>query len=166
MDGDGAPLDIFIGQGAWIGPGVRLSRGVHVGHRSMLDGNVHLGRGVRIRENVSLSTYAHQTMKIGDFSEILEGDILKGNLEIGSHTRIESRVNVTGSDDYPTRIGNCVTIKGTSYLFGSVVEDDLLVEHSVVIRKRVERIVKRDGSIQPVRYILPQPEGLDSIQNL
>jgi bifunctional UDP-N-acetylglucosamine pyrophosphorylase/glucosamine-1-phosphate N-acetyltransferase len=166
MDGDGVPLDIFIGQGAWIGPGVRLSRGVHVGHRSVLDGNVLLGREVQVRENVSLSAYAHQTMKIGDFSEILEGNILKGNLEIGSRTRIESRVNITGSDEYPARIGNCVTIKGTSYIFGSVVEDDLLVEHSVLIRKRVERVVKKDGAVQPIRYVLPPPEGLDSIQNL
>ncbi|OGG57247.1 MAG: hypothetical protein A3F84_13270 [Candidatus Handelsmanbacteria bacterium RIFCSPLOWO2_12_FULL_64_10] len=166
MDGDGVPVDIFIGQGAWVGPGVRLSRGVHIGHRSVLDGNIVLGRGVQVRENVLLSTFAHQTMKIGDFSEVLEGDILKGNLEVGSRTRIESRVNVTGSDEYPTRIGNCVTIKGTSYLFGSVVEDDLLIEHSVLIRKRAERVVKKDGSIQPIRYVLPQPEGLDSIQNL
>jgi bifunctional UDP-N-acetylglucosamine pyrophosphorylase/glucosamine-1-phosphate N-acetyltransferase len=166
MDRDGVPLDIFVGQGAWIGPGVRLSRGVHIGHRSVLDGNIVLGRGVQVRENVLLSTYAHQTMRIGDFSEVLEGDILKGNLEVGSRTRIESRVNVTGSDEHPTRIGNCVTIKGTSYIFGSVVEDDLLIEHSVLIRKRAERVVKKDGSIQPIRYVLPQPEGLDSIQNL
>ncbi|MSS71021.1 MAG: multidrug transporter [Candidatus Latescibacteria bacterium] len=166
MDREGVPLDIFIGQGAWVGPGVRLSRGVHVGHRSVLGGNILLGRGVQIRENVSLSTYAHQTLKVGDFSEILEGNIIKGNLEIGSNTRIESRVNVTGSDEHPTRIGNCVTIKGTSYLFGSIVEDDLLIEHSVLIRKRAERVVKKDGSIQPIRYVLPQPDGLDSIQNL
>lgn len=166
MDGEGVPLDIFIGQGAWVGPGVRLSRGVHIGHRSVLDGNIVLGRGAQVRENVLLSTYAHQTMKIGDFSEVLEGDILKGNLEVGSRTRIESRVSITGSDEYPARIGNGVTIKGTSYIFGSVVEDDLLIEHSVLIRKRAERVVKKDGSIQPIRYVLPQPEGLDSIQNL
>ena len=166
MDRNGDPLDIFVGQGAWIGPGVRLSRGVHVGHRSVLNGNIVLGRGVQIRENVSLSTYAHQTMRIGDFSEILEGNNLKGNLEVGTRTRIESGVIITGSDEHPIRIGDRVTIKGTSYIFGSVIEDDLLIEHSVLIRKRAERIVKKDGSIQPIRYVLPQPEGLDSIQNL
>ncbi len=166
MDRNGGPLDIFIGQGAWIGTGVRINRGVHVGHRSTLDGNIVLGAGVQIRENVSLSTFAHQTIKIGDGAQILEGNILKGNLEIGSGTRVETRVSITGNDEHPTRIGNGVTIKGTSYIFGSVLEDDILVEHSVLIRKRAKRIVKKDGGIQPIRYVLPEPQGLDSIHDL
>ena len=44
-----------------------------------------------------------------------------------------------------------------------VIDDDLFIEHSVIKGKRVEQVKRRDGSIQPIRYVLPQPEGLDSI---
>ena len=59
-----------------------------------------------------------------------------------------------------------MTVKGTSYLYGCVVDDDLLIEHSVIKRKRIEGVIRRDGAAQPVRYVLPQPEGLDSISDL
>ncbi|MCK7527325.1 MAG: hypothetical protein MZV64_61835 [Ignavibacteriales bacterium] len=71
------------------------------------------------------------------------GDIIKGNIEIGDDSRIESSVNMTGSDDYPLRIGKKVLIKGTSYVFGSIIEDEVYIEHSVLIKKRVERLMKK-----------------------
>jgi bifunctional UDP-N-acetylglucosamine pyrophosphorylase/glucosamine-1-phosphate N-acetyltransferase len=46
------------------------------------------------------------------------------------------------------------------------VDDDLLIEHSVLKCQRVEQIRRRNGSMQPVRYVLPQPEGLDSLSAL
>jgi bifunctional UDP-N-acetylglucosamine pyrophosphorylase/glucosamine-1-phosphate N-acetyltransferase len=115
---------------------------------------------------VHLSTYPHQTLTIGKNSRIFQGNIVKGNLTIGENCQIESGVNMTGGDDYPTRIGNNVLIKGTSYIFGCTIEDDMWVEHSVLKCKHVERIVRRDGSVQPVRWVLPLPEGLDSIHSL
>ena len=64
------------------------------------------------------------------------------------------------------RIGKNVLIKGTSYLFGSIVEDDVYIEKSVLIKKKVERLIKRDGTIQPIRFYLPMPEGIDAIEDL
>ncbi|MCD5390865.1 NTP transferase domain-containing protein [candidate division NPL-UPA2 bacterium] len=159
-------LDIVIEKGVHLHKGVRLNRGVHIKKNSALKGNIELGRNVTIWEGVSLSTYPHQTMRIGQGSEILQGNIIKGNLRIGENCRIESSVNITGSDDCPTRIGKNVTIKGTSYIFGSVIDDDVWIEHSVIKNKRVEKVLRRDGSIQKIRYYLPQPEGIDSITDL
>ncbi len=166
LDRQGETLDIVLEKGVYLHPGVRLSKGVHIKKNSILEGNIELGRNVTIGENISLSTYSHQTMKIGPGSEIFKGDIIKGSVQIGKRCRIESSVNITGSDDCPTHIGNQVTIKGTSYLFGSLIEDDVWIEHSVLKNKRVEKMLKKDGSVRPVRYYLPQPEGIDAITNL
>lgn len=166
MDKTRAPLDIEIGKGVYIGPAVQLNKGVVIKSRARLEGNVVLGENVKIHENVSLSTYPNQTLRLGRNSEILQGDIVKGNLTIGDNCRIESSVNMTGADEFPTRIGNNVLIKGTSYIFGTIIEDDVWVEHSVLKCKFVERTVRKDGSVQPVKWVLPLPEGLDSLHAL
>lgn len=159
-------LDIVIGKGAHIGRQVQLNRGAQIGNHAYLEGRIIFGERVRIQENVHLSTYPHQAMRIGRNSEIFQGNIVKGNLVIGENCQIESSVHITGSDEFPTRIGNNVIIKGTSYIFGSIIEDDLWIEHSVLKCKYIERTVKKDGTVQPVRYVLPLPEGLDSIKNI
>jgi len=166
MDKTNAPLDIEIGKGVHLGPSVKLNKGVIIKNRARLEGNVGLGENVTIHENVSLSTYPHQTLSIGRNSEILQGDIVKGNLTIGENCRIESSVNMTGADEYPTRIGNHVLIKGTSRIFGTIIEDGVWIEHSVLKYKYVERTVRNDGTIQPIKYVLPLPEGLDSLHSL
>jgi bifunctional UDP-N-acetylglucosamine pyrophosphorylase/glucosamine-1-phosphate N-acetyltransferase len=166
LDSLHAPLDIVIGKGVHLGPNVRLSKGVVIKNYAYLDGNIELGERVVIHESVHLSTYSHQQLKVGNHSEILQGDIVKGNLTIGENCRIESSVNMTGSDEYPTRIGDNVLIKGTSYIFGSIIENDIWIEHSVLKCKYVERTVRKDGSVQPIRYVIPLPEGLDSIHDL
>jgi bifunctional UDP-N-acetylglucosamine pyrophosphorylase/glucosamine-1-phosphate N-acetyltransferase len=61
------------------------------------------------------------------------------------------------------RVGTGVTVKGTTYLYGCRIDDDLLIEHSVIKARHVQRVTRADGTAQPVRYVVPQPEGLDSI---
>ena len=166
MDDDDAPVDITIGKGVHIGPHVRLNRRVHIGHGSHLSGHVTLGEDVYIGNSVELSTYPNQRLLAGDRVTVLDRSIVKGNLQIGEETRVESGVILTGSDEHPTRIGRRVTIKGTSYLYGCQVDDEVSIEHSVLKCKRIEQIRRRDGSIQPIRYVLPPPEGLDSLSAL
>lgn len=166
MDKTCPALDIQIGKGVHIAAGVQLSRGVVIKNGSSLIGNITVGENTIIQENVSLSTYPHQKMFIGKNCVIMRGDLIKGNVVIGDNTHIESGVIMTGSDEYPTRIGNNVTIKGTTYIFGSIIEDDLFIEHSVIKCKYVERTVRKDGTIQPVRWVMPQPQGLDIIRDL
>lgn len=166
LDQERGPLDIVVGKGAQVGPQVRLNRRVHLGDNCLLNGNVVLGEGVHVGPGAQLSTYAGQTMMLEDGVEVLRGDILKGNLRIGRDSRIESGVILTGSDEHPLRVGRGVTIKGTTYLYGCLVDDGLLIEQSVIKCKHLVQVRRRDGSIQPIRYVRPQPEGLDSLAEL
>ncbi len=166
MDKIGTPLDINIGKGVYIGKDVKLNYNLSFNNGCYVNGNVHFGQNVSIFQNVHLSCFPEQTLKIGNHVEILWGDIIKGNIVIGEHSRIESSVNMTGSDEFPVRIGRNVLIKGTSYIFGSVIEDFVHIEHSVIIRKKVKAVPKNDGSIEPVRFYLPPPEGVDAIENI
>lgn len=166
MDKQNIPLDIKIGKGVYIGDGVKLNYNLELRKNVYTNGNVHFGQNNIVWENVHLSTFSNQTFKIGNYVEILSGDIIKGNIIIGDNSRIESSVNMTGSDEFPLRIGKNVLVKGTSYIFGSIIEDDVHIEHSVIIKKRVERLMKRDGSLQPVKFYLPMPEGIDAVEDL
>ena len=166
LDSKFPSLDVSIGKSVHIGKGVKLNRGVVIKSGSILDGNIILGEGSVIQENVSISTYTHQKMLIGKNCVVMRGDIIKGNINIGDGTRIESSVNMTGTDEYPIKIGNNVTIKGTSYIFGSVIEDNILVEHSILKCKKVEKTIRKDGDIQPVKWVMPPPQGLDIVTDL
>jgi bifunctional UDP-N-acetylglucosamine pyrophosphorylase/glucosamine-1-phosphate N-acetyltransferase len=166
LDKQGIPLDIKIGRGVYIGKGVKLNYNLVLKKNVYVAGNVVFGKNVTIWENVLLSCYPNQRFKIGDNVEILWGDIIKGNIIIGDDSRIESSVNMTGSDEFPLRIGRNVIIKGTSYIFGSIIDDDIFIEHSVLIKKRVDRIMKKNGEIQQIKFVLPMPEGLDACEDL
>lgn len=166
LDKKGIPLDIKIGKGAYIGKGVKINYNLILMKNAYIKGNIVLSKNVKIWENVYLSTFENQTMNIGDNSEILWGNIIKGNISIGNNTRIESSVNMTGSDEYPVIIGDNVTIKGTSYIFGSKIDSDVFVEHSILIKKNVDRVIMKNGEVKKIRFFLPPPEGIDSITDL
>lgn len=166
LDSKGTPLDIKIGKGAYIGNGVKLNYNLILGKNVFVEGNVIFGENVKIWENVHLSTFPHQNLIIGNNVEILWNDIIKGNIKIGNNCRIESSVNMTGSDENPLIIGNNVIIKGTSYIFGSVIDDDIFIEHSVLIKKKVDKVLKKDGTVLPVMFYLPMPKGIDAISPL
>ncbi len=163
MDEKDGPLDIVIGKGVFIGPNVELSKGVQIGNNAQLEGNIVLGENVIIHQNVNMSTYHDQVMRIGARTEIFKGDIIKGDLVIGEDCRIESGVNITGAYEYPVRIGNNVLIKGTSRVFGCIIDDDIFIEHSVLKFQYVEKTIRKDGTVQPIRWVIPPPQGLDSV---
>ncbi len=166
LDKKGAPLDISIGKGVYIGKGARLNYNIEFKQNVVVEGEVHFDQNVIIWQNVNITTFPDQIMKIGLGVEVLQGDIIKGNIEIGEGSRIESTVRLTGSNEFPLRIGKNVLIKGTSYIFGSVIEDGVHIEHSVIIRKKIERHIKKNGVVQSVRFFIPKPEGIDSIEEL
>lgn len=166
MDKKGIPLDIKVGKGAYIGENVKLNYNIDFGRATYVDGNVIFGKNVKLWLTVHLSCFPNQQLIIGDNVEILWRDIIKGNIVIGDNSRIESSVNMTGSDEYPLRIGKNVLIKGTSYLFGSIVEDGLFIEHSVLVKKKVKAIKDKNGKIKPVRYYIPKPEGEDLLEEI
>ncbi len=166
MDRIGTPLDINVGKGVYIGKGVKLNYNISFKSDCYVNGNVQFGQNVTVFQNVHLSCFPGQTLKIGNHVEILWGDIIKGNIVIGDGSRIESSVNMTGSDEFPLRIGKNVLIKGTSYIFGSLIEDFVHIEHSVIIRKKIRAVTMDDHTVMPVRFYLPPPEGIESIEDI
>lgn len=166
MDKAGTPLDIVIEKGVYIGAEAKLNYNLTLKKNVYINGKVIFGKSNTVWENAHLSCFPGQKLILGNNVEILWGNIIKGNIEIGDNSMIESSVNMTGSDEFPLRIGKNVLVKGTSYIFGSVVSDEVHIEHSVIIKKRVEKIIKRDGSVQRVRFFLPMPSGIDAIEDL
>ena len=166
MDKKGIPLDIKIGKGAYIGDGVKLNYNIEIGRAAYINGNIIFGKNIKIWRIVHLSTFQNQTLTIEDNVNILWGDIIKGNIVIGENSIIESSVNLTGSDEFPLRIGKNVLIKGTSYLFGSIVEDDVTIEHSVLIKKKVKAEKDKNGKVKAVRFFIPETEGKDLLSDV
>ena len=166
MDKEGVPLDIKVGKGTYIGEGVKLNYNVELGRAAYINGNVTFGKNIKIWRIVHLSTFPNQILEIGDNVKILWGDIIKGNITIGENSTIESSVNLTGSDEFPLRIGKNVLIKGSSYLFGSVVEDNVTIEHSVLIKKKVKAEKDESGKIKAVRFYIPEQEGKNLLSDI
>jgi bifunctional UDP-N-acetylglucosamine pyrophosphorylase/glucosamine-1-phosphate N-acetyltransferase len=165
-DNAGLPLDIKIGKGVYLGQGVELNYNLTLKRYTYFSGGVIFGKNNVIEENAHLSAYPGQSLILGDNVQVLRSDIIKGNIIIGDNSRIESSVNMTGSDEFPLRIGRNVVIKGTSYLFGSTVEDDVFIEHSVLIKKYVKKVVLENGEVQKVKFYLPSPVGRDTINDI
>ncbi len=166
LDRTGLPVDITIGEGCSISKNVKINRGVTIGKRAVLDGNVIIGKRVKIGENVQLSTYPGQKLIIGDDTKILNSNIIKGNVKIGKNVEVETGVIITGSNEYPVVIGDNCILKGTTYIFGSIIEPGNWVQHSVLVKKYVQRLRNKSKEAQKVRYILPHPEGRDSIVSI
>ena len=159
-------LDVVIGKGVHIGKDVNLNFNLQLGKNVFVDGKVVFGKNVSVSQNAHLSCYPGQTLKIGNDVQILWGNIIKGNIVIGDGSCIESSVNMTGSDEFPLRIGKNVLIKGTSYIFGSKIADNITIEHSILVKKKVRALKDKNGKIQPVRYFVPESEGESAINNL
>jgi len=166
MDKSGEPLDIKIGKSVYIKGNIEFASGLTLADGVNIQGNVVFGKNVTINKGVEISTYPHQTLHIGENTQIFQDNIIKGNTHIGKNCRIESGVNVTGSDQYPTRIGNQVMIKGTSYIFGTEIEENSWIEHCVLKAKRVKCNYDREGNVVPIRYVIPYPEGLENVESI
>jgi bifunctional UDP-N-acetylglucosamine pyrophosphorylase/glucosamine-1-phosphate N-acetyltransferase len=166
IDKTGSSLDISMGEGIYLSKGVRLNEGVRIEKNARLEGKILLGKRVFIGESVYLSTYPGQTMRIGDNSKILRGNIIKGNVTIGKNCLIETPVRLTGSDEYPLAIGNNVRIKGATYIFGSVIEDNVFIINCVLRQKHLAARKDRHNEIIPISNIFPEPSGKESIKDL
>ncbi|WKZ68924.1 MAG: NTP transferase domain-containing protein [Melioribacteraceae bacterium] len=165
MDSQGTPLDIHVGRGAFICKGVSVNYGCTFGRECIVKDNIVLGKNVNIGEGVEISCFQGQQVLVGDNVEIMKGDIIKGNITIGNNSRIESSVNMTGSDDYPVTIGNNVEIKGTTYIFGSKIADNILIYHSVLVRKNVIN-PNKDGSQFKIGFYIPEVIGREGIKEI
>ncbi|NJD22437.1 MAG: multidrug transporter [Melioribacter sp.] len=166
MDQLGLPLDINIGKGVYIGNGVRLNYNLVLSKNVFLEGDIRFGKNVTVRENTKISCYYGQAIVIGNNVEIYSNNTIKGSVTIGENTRIESGVRITGSDQHPARIGSHVVLKGLTYIFGTDVGNNILIEHSILLRKKISKPNGVKTDYYNVKYILPEAEGMDAVQDL
>ncbi len=166
MDKDGIPLDIQIGKGVYIGKGVKLNYDLSLGKNTFLEGDIQFGKKIAIGDNAHISCFYGQKINVGDNVEIFGGSIIKGNVNIGAETKIESGVRITESDKLPCIIGSHVTVKGISYIFGSQIDDHIFIEHSVLIRKEIVKPAGVKADIYHVRFYLPEAEGKEAVEEL
>jgi bifunctional UDP-N-acetylglucosamine pyrophosphorylase/glucosamine-1-phosphate N-acetyltransferase len=163
LDKKDEPLDIVVGEGVHVGPEVRINTGLKLARNATIKGRIKFGKNVSVGEASTLNNYPGQEIVLGDNVEIMVGDQLNGNIKIEQNTRIEGGVRITGSDDHPVRIGSNVRIKGSTYIYGCTIEEGVQMEHCFIKQKRIRAVRREDGSIQPVRFYRPMPEGMDSI---
>ena len=166
LEKEGRPLDIMIGKGSFIGKGVKPNYGSTFDHLSRVKGDVSLGENVYIGENVLVQCVEGQTLRLDDNVEVYRGNQIRGNVSIGACSILERGVNITGSDEHPTKIGKNVLIKGISYLYGSVIEDNVYIEHCIFYYSKIEEKYDSNGDIIKCRFIRPKPEGLEVVKNL
>jgi len=163
-DKKGTLLDMFVGKGVFIGENVKINTNLTLMRDVCVKGNVQFGKNVTVMENAHLSCFEGQTLKIGNNSQIFWGNIIKGETTIGSNCKIESSVNMTGSSEFPLSIGDNVTIKGSSYIFGSTIEDNVFIEHSVLIKKKIKG--GSEDALTQIKFVLPKPEGEEFITTI
>ncbi len=87
-------------------------------------------------------------------------------MQIGNNSRIESWVRITGNDEYPVRIGDNVLIKGTTYIFGCLIDSGVSIEHCILKKKHIKKKLSKNGEVKTLRYIFPKEEGTDCLENL
>ena len=165
LDSKGKPLDIHVARGAYVCKGVQINYRCTIGRESIVKDNVQFGDNVTIGEGVEISCYPDQKVTLGNNVEVMKGDILKGNIKIGNDTKIESSVNITGSDEFPVVIGTNVVVKGTTYIYGSKISDNVLIYHSVLVRKDVIN-PNKDGSQFKIGFYIPEVIGKEAIKDL
>lgn len=166
LDKHAFPLEIHIGKGVFIGKGVKLNYNLSLGKNTFLEGDIQFGKMITIGDNAHISCFYGQKINVGDNVEIFGGSIIKGNVNIGTDTKIESGVRITGSDQLPCIIGSHVTVKGITYIFGSQIDDHIFIEHSVLIRKKITKPEGVKADIYHVRFYLPEAEGIDAVKDL
>lgn len=166
MDKLGMPLDIKVGKGVYIGKDVTLNSNLNLMKNVNLLGNIQFGKDVTIKENTQISCFYGQAINIEDNVEIFGNNVIKGNVKICKGSTVESGVRITGSDEFPVLVGRNVIIKGVTYIFGSVIEDNLLIEHSILIKKLITKPEGFKGDNYKIKFYLPPPEGTEAIQEL
>lgn len=166
IDKTGASLDIWLGEGVSLAGQVKLNEGVRIEKNARLEGNIILGRGVFIGESVYLSCYPGQTMRIGNNTRILHGNIIKGNVTIGGDCLIETPVRLTGSDEHPLSVGQNVRIKGATYIFGSAIEDNAFIINCIFRQKRISALWDAEGRPCAISYIFPPATGREAVKDL
>jgi len=118
--------------------------------------DMSLGKGARIGAGAKVS----KGLQMGRAAQI------NGNVTVGKNCCIGDEVVVKGAEKKPSILGDNVIVDGKSYLTGCIVEAGMIVEHCVLVNKRIKRRVNSDGVAKPIRFVMENPDGTDVIEEL
>lgn len=138
------PLDIYIGRGSSLSSDVLINYGLSVGCDVVLHGDIEFGENVYIGDRSSISSSKECSINIGD------------------NTIIEHNVNITNH----AVVGSNVIIKINSSISGCKIDDNVVIEHSILYNKHIKCSRDSNNNIIPVRFVIPEAQGLDSIEDL
>ncbi len=118
--------------------------------------DVYVGKGAYIGRGVRLNTGLR----------VERGARVSGNVTIGENCKLGPGVTVSGTDEQPAFLGDHVCITGYSDISSCKVENNVLIEHSIIHHKLIGRKLAADGSALPVRFVQPAAEGRELFVDL
>ena len=91
--------------------------------------DLDIGKGARLNSGVILN----KDIKIGRNSE------LDGNIILQEGIKIGEGVKILGNDKYPVKVGKNVTIRGITYIFGCIIDNDVYIECCILEKKHIKK---------------------------
>ena len=165
LDKQSGPLEITFGKGVHVDAHVHLSPGVCIGDRSRLSGKMNLGSGVTVGADVTLAADDAQIL-LGENAAIGDGVTITGDVRVARQSQLGRHITISGSTQAPCVLGEGVHITGNSHLNSCRVDHYVRIEHCILHHKHVAAVENPDGTIQPIRYQIPPPEGTTSVKDL
>lgn len=123
-------------------------------------------KGILVDLTIGKGAYWGQGVILNKGVKIGKNSRLKGNITLGENVDIGSDVQISADNKNPVKIGNNVSIKGPSYIFGCIIDSDVSVEHCILKNKHIKKKISKDGKVKAIRYIFPKAEGTDCVEDL
>ena len=129
-------------------------------HEEIVDELLELDtRGIILDIEIGKGTYIGEGVSLNCNVILLRNVRVEGNVSFGENVQVDSGSIITSDSNSLTKIGNNVTLKGTCIIQNSVIEEGSFIEHSILIKKKVEKN-------SSVKFYLPEAEIKGSLVNL
>ncbi|OGV89165.1 MAG: multidrug transporter, partial [Melioribacter sp. RIFOXYB12_FULL_38_5] len=129
-------------------------------HEEIVDELLELDkRGIILDIEIGKGTYIGEGVSLNSNVRLLRNVRVEGNVSFGENVQVGSGSKITSDSNSLTKIGNNVTLKGACIIQNSVIEEGSFIEHSILIKKKVEKN-------SSVKFYLPDAEIKGSLVNL
>ncbi|MBI3125562.1 MAG: NTP transferase domain-containing protein [Ignavibacteriales bacterium] len=129
-------------------------------HEEIVDELLELDkRGIILDIEIGKGTYIGEGVSLNCNVRLLRNVRVEGNVSFGENVQVDFGSIITSDSNSLTKIGNNVTLKGTCIIQNSVIEEGSFIEHSILIKKKVEKN-------SSVKFYLPEAEIKGSLVNL
>jgi carbonic anhydrase/acetyltransferase-like protein (isoleucine patch superfamily) len=113
------------------------------GNRPVVDKNTFIAEGARVIGKVTIKEFASVW-----FNTVVRGDV--NSIEIGRYSNVQDNSVLHVADNYPTIIGDFVTIGHNCVIHAATVEEHCLIGMGAVILNGA--VIGRGASSPPARW--------------